>query len=53
LTGARNRRAMSEELQMAVAAKQRSNTDFGVLAMDLDHFNRSMTALAITWVIGC
>lgn len=40
LTGARNRRAMSEELQMAVAAKQRSNTDFGVLAMDLDHFKQ-------------
>ncbi|WP_252271239.1 GGDEF domain-containing protein [Pseudomonas subflava] len=38
LTGARNRRAMNEELKIAVSSKRRHGRSYGVLAMDLDHF---------------
>ncbi|WP_373387775.1 diguanylate cyclase domain-containing protein [Pseudomonas alcaligenes] len=40
LTGARNRRAMNEELKIAVASKRRHGRPYGVLAMDLDHFKQ-------------
>jgi len=40
LTGARNRRAMNEELKIAVSSKRRSARLYGVLAMDLDHFKQ-------------
>ncbi|MDX5373132.1 MAG: GGDEF domain-containing protein [Pseudomonadaceae bacterium] len=40
LTGARNRRAMNEELQIAVSGKRRRDRHYGVLAMDLDHFKQ-------------
>lgn len=40
LTGARNRRAMNEELKIAVASHRRHGIDQGVLVMDLDHFKR-------------
>lgn len=40
LTGARNRRAMSEELPLIIAAKERGQRSFGALAMDLDHFKQ-------------
>ncbi|HSC84334.1 MAG TPA: GGDEF domain-containing protein [Pseudomonas sp.] len=40
LTGARNRRAMDEELKIAVSSKRRHNRDYGVLAIDLDHFKQ-------------
>jgi diguanylate cyclase len=38
LTGARNRRAMNEELRIASALQRRHGNGYGVLAMDLDHF---------------
>ncbi len=40
LTGARNRRAMNDELRIAVATHRRHGDSFGVLIMDLDHFKR-------------
>ncbi|MBB1521126.1 GGDEF domain-containing protein [Aquipseudomonas guryensis] len=40
LTGARNRRAMDEEMKIAVSSKRRHGTSYGVLAMDLDHFKQ-------------
>jgi diguanylate cyclase len=40
LTGARNRRAMNEELRIAVALHRRHGNTFGILVMDLDHFKR-------------
>lgn len=40
LTGARNRRAMNEELKIAVASHRRHHDSFGVLVMDLDHFKQ-------------
>ncbi|WP_447592482.1 GGDEF domain-containing protein [Aquipseudomonas campi] len=40
LTGARNRRAMNDELKIAVSSKRRRGTSYGVLVMDLDHFKR-------------
>lgn len=40
LTGARNRRAMNEELKIAVSSKRRHARQYGVLAMDLDHFKQ-------------
>ena len=40
LTGARNRRAMNEELKIAVSSKRRHGRSSGVLAMDLDHFKQ-------------
>ena len=40
LTGARNRRAMNEELKIAVSSKRRHDRSYGVLAMDLDHFKQ-------------
>ncbi len=40
LTGARNRRAMNEELKIAVSLKNRHGNNYGVLVMDLDHFKR-------------
>ncbi|MEO4047450.1 GGDEF domain-containing protein [Pseudomonas sp. CAU 1711] len=40
LTGARNRRAMNEELKIAVSGKRRRDRHYGVLAMDLDHFKQ-------------
>lgn len=40
LTGARNRRAMNEELKIAVSSKRRHGRSYGVLAMDLDHFKQ-------------
>ena len=38
LTGARNRRAMNEELRIAVAMHRRHGNKFAILVMDLDHF---------------
>lgn len=40
LTGARNRRAMDEEMKIAVSSKRRHGKDYGALAMDLDHFKQ-------------
>ncbi len=40
LTGARNRRAMNEELKIAVASHRRHKHSYGVLIMDLDHFKQ-------------
>ncbi|WP_298187703.1 GGDEF domain-containing protein [uncultured Pseudomonas sp.] len=40
LTGARNRRAMNEELRIAASLKRRHGNSCGVLTMDLDHFKR-------------
>jgi diguanylate cyclase (GGDEF)-like protein len=40
LTGARNRRAMNEELKIAMSSHRRHNDSFGLLAMDLDHFKQ-------------
>ena len=38
LTGARNRRAMNEELKIAASIYRRHGSSYGVLVMDLDHF---------------
>ncbi|WXL27141.1 GGDEF domain-containing protein [Ectopseudomonas mendocina] len=38
LTGARNRRAMNEELKIASATSRRHGSLYSVLIMDLDHF---------------
>ncbi|MFY1020826.1 GGDEF domain-containing protein [Ectopseudomonas khazarica] len=38
LTGARNRRAMNEELKIAMASHRRHSDSYGLLVMDLDHF---------------
>ncbi|MDZ4334608.1 MAG: GGDEF domain-containing protein [Pseudomonas sp.] len=40
LTGARNRRAMNEELKIAASIYRRHGNSYGVLVMDLDHFKR-------------
>ncbi len=40
LTGARNRRAMNDELKIVVSSKRRHGRSYGVLAMDLDHFKQ-------------
>lgn len=40
LTGARNRRAMNEELKIAASLHRRHGDTYGVLIMDLDHFKR-------------
>ncbi len=40
LTGAANRRAMEEELQVAVEAHRRGAGAFGLMLLDLDHFKR-------------
>ncbi len=40
LTGARNRRAMNEELRIASALQRRHGNGYGVLVMDLDHFKQ-------------
>ena len=40
LTGARNRRAMNEELKIAASVYRRHGNNYGVLVMDLDHFKR-------------
>lgn len=40
LTGLSNRRAISEELQVAVARAQRSGQLLGVLMLDIDHFKK-------------
>lgn len=40
LTGARNRRAMNEELKIAASLFRRHGNSYGVLVMDLDHFKR-------------
>lgn len=40
LTGARNRRAMNEELKIAVATHRRHGNSYGILVMDLDHFKK-------------
>lgn len=40
LTGARNRRAMNEELKIAMARHRRHSDSFGLLVMDLDHFKQ-------------
>ncbi|MBB2494827.1 GGDEF domain-containing protein [Aquipseudomonas ullengensis] len=40
LTGARNRRAMDDELKIAVSSKRRHGRSYSVLAMDLDHFKQ-------------
>lgn len=40
LTGAGNRRAMNEELRIAVSTRYRHGHSFGVLVMDLDHFKQ-------------
>lgn len=40
LTGARNRRAMNEELKIAASSHRRHGTSQGLLVMDLDHFKR-------------
>lgn len=38
LTGARNRRAMNEELKIAASVQRRHGGSFALLVMDLDHF---------------
>jgi len=40
LTGARNRRAMNDELRIAVSTHRRHGSSHGVLVMDLDHFKQ-------------
>jgi diguanylate cyclase len=40
LTGARNRRAMNEELKIAASTYRRHDNTYGVLIMDLDHFKQ-------------
>jgi diguanylate cyclase (GGDEF)-like protein len=40
LTGARNRRAMNEELKIAASISRRHGNPYGVLIMDLDHFKQ-------------
>lgn len=40
LTGARNRRAMNEELKTAMASHRRHSDSYGLLVMDLDHFKQ-------------
>ena len=40
LTGARNRRAMNDELRIAVASHRRHGHNYGILVMDLDHFKQ-------------
>ncbi|MBH3338791.1 GGDEF domain-containing protein [Pseudomonas mendocina] len=40
LTGARNRRAMNEELKIAVATHRRHSDSYGLLVIDLDHFKQ-------------
>ncbi len=40
LTGARNRRAMNEELKNAAAVQRRHGDNYAVLVMDLDHFKQ-------------
>lgn len=40
LTGARNRRAMNEELRIAVSSHRRHGNSYGILLMDLDHFKQ-------------
>lgn len=40
LTGARNRRAMNEELRIAASIRRRHGNSYGVLVMDLDHFKK-------------
>jgi diguanylate cyclase len=40
LTGARNRRAMNDELRIAVSTHRRHGSSYGVLVMDLDHFKQ-------------
>ena len=40
LTGVFNRRAMEQELQIAVEANRRDGTGFGLAMLDLDHFKR-------------
>ncbi len=40
LTGAGNRRAMNDELRIAVSTRYRHGRSFAVLVMDLDHFKQ-------------
>ncbi len=40
LTGAQNRRAMDQELDIAIKTNARDNSTFGLAVMDLDHFKR-------------
>lgn len=40
LTGVLNRRAMEQELQIAVEANRRDGSAFGLAMLDLDHFKR-------------
>ncbi len=40
LTGFQNRRAMEQELQMAIEVHKRTSISFGIIMMDLDHFKR-------------
>ncbi|MDO8697516.1 MAG: GGDEF domain-containing protein, partial [Pseudomonas sp.] len=40
LTGARNRRAMNEELKAAASVQRRHGDNYAVLVMDLDHFKQ-------------
>jgi diguanylate cyclase len=40
LTGARNRRAMNDELKIAASTYRRHGNSYGVLVMDLDHFKQ-------------
>ncbi|GIZ13682.1 diguanylate cyclase [Pseudomonas sp. NCCP-436] len=40
LTGARNRRALNDELKIAMAGHSRHGISYGLLLMDLDHFKQ-------------
>lgn len=40
LTGARNRRAMNEELKIAVSSRRRHGRQYGALVLDLDYFKQ-------------
>lgn len=40
LTGAGNRRSLTQELNVVIAAHQRHGRQFGLLALDLDHFKQ-------------
>ena len=40
LTGLHNRRAMEQELQIAIEVHKRNHVSFGLVMLDLDHFKR-------------
>lgn len=57
LTGAKNRRALEEDMQVAVADNQRNETAYVLVILDLDHFKRVNDrfghAVGDTVLVGC